>query len=128
MKKIRVITTSVMFFLTSTNTAKAEFVTNFNNIERDAIPTFRFRERPVGFVISQILPWIFTFSGLILLLYFIWGGFRLMTSGGDQKAVADAKGKITNALVGFVIIFVAYWIVQIVADVFGLTSISTIFN
>ena len=51
-----------------------------------------------------------------------------MTSRGDPKAVNEAKGKITNALVGFLIVFVAYWLVQLFASVFGLQEILDIFK
>ncbi len=51
-----------------------------------------------------------------------------MTSGGDPKAVQSAKSKITNALIGFVIVFAAYWIVQLIASILGLEAITNIFK
>ena len=51
-----------------------------------------------------------------------------MTSRGDPKAVAAAKEKITFAVAGFVIIFVSYWIVQIVGQILGIQDILDIFG
>ncbi len=82
----------------------------------------------IGDIISKILPYIFTISGIVLLVYLIFGGFQLMTSGGDPKAAGSAKSHITNALVGFLIIFVAFWIVQIFSAVLGLKGITDIFK
>lgn len=82
----------------------------------------------IGQIISEFIKYLFPLAGILLLLYLIYGGFSLMTSGGDPKAVQGAKSKITNALVGFVIIFVAYWIVQFVASMLGLGKIGEIFN
>lgn len=82
---------------------------------------FRFTETStIGDIISFLLRYIFTFAGLILFIYLIIGGFGLLTSAGDPKAVESAKGKITNAVVGFFIIFISYWLVQILEIIFGI--------
>ncbi|MBI4157525.1 hypothetical protein HY502_01615 [Candidatus Woesebacteria bacterium] len=78
-------------------------------------------------VVSLALKFIFPAAGILLLFYLIVGGFSLMSSGGDPKAVQGAKGKITSALIGFVVIFAAYWIVQIVGIILGLDDIRDIF-
>lgn len=71
-------------------------------------------------VVSNAIPFIFPIAGVILLLYLVWGGFDILTSMGDSKKVEAAKGKVTNAIIGFLIIFFAYWIVQILDNVFRL--------
>ena len=76
----------------------------------------------IGLIVSKFLPYLFVFVGLILLAYLIMGGFGLMTSGGDPKKVQSAQGKVTSAVIGFFIIFVAYWITQILQSVFGLST------
>lgn len=82
----------------------------------------------VGGVVSELIKYLFPLAGLLLLLYLLFGGFQLMTSGGDPKAIQAGKSKITNALIGFVIVFVSYWLVQIVASVLGLGKVGEIFN
>lgn len=71
-------------------------------------------------VVTNAIPFIFPIAGVILLLYLVWGGFDILTSMGDSKKVEAAKGKVTNAIIGFLIIFFAYWIVQILDNVFKL--------
>lgn len=78
-------------------------------------------------LISTALKFVFPAAGILLLFYLVLGGFSLMTSGGDPKAMQSAKAKITSALVGFVIVFAAYWIVQIVGIILGLGDITKIF-
>lgn len=82
----------------------------------------------IGTILSAAIPWIFIISGMALLLYIIFGGLQLMLSRGDPKAAGAAKAHITNALTGFIIIFIAYWAVQLVGLIFGLQSITTIFH
>jgi len=74
----------------------------------------------VGGIISLILPYLFVIAGLLLLFYLIYGGFHMMIAANDEKGLAEAKGKITNALIGFLLLFVSYWLVQILGHIFGI--------
>lgn len=88
-----------------------------NNIESQAkLPA----QGDLGNVLGKAVGYVFTFAGIALLVYFIIGGFQLFTSGGDQKKVAEGKATMTNALIGFVIVFVAFWIVQFFGNLLGL--------
>lgn len=82
----------------------------------------------LGSIISAVVPYLFGIAGFLLLLYLIFGGFSYMMSGGDPKAAESAKQRITNAIIGFVIIFVAYWLVQILGMVLGITQFQQIFK
>ncbi len=82
---------------------------------------FKFVGGNIGEIINALVPYIFALAGLVLLLILIWGGFEMMTSAGDPKKMESAKGKLTNAVAGFIIIFVAFWLVQILEVIFGLT-------
>ena len=82
----------------------------------------------LGTILSQLLPYLFAIAGLLLLLYLLYGGLSLMLSRGDPKAAQSAKDKITGAVVGFVIVFVAYWLVQIIGTIFGIEAFKTIFG
>ncbi|MGD8744555.1 MAG: hypothetical protein PVJ52_03110 [Candidatus Woesebacteria bacterium] len=70
-------------------------------------------------IISGLLLYLFPIVGLLLLLYLIYGGYALLTSAGEPKKVAQAKGVITTALIGFAIVFISYWIIQIVQIILG---------
>src|SRR3989338_7912479 len=74
-------------------------------------------------LLNNAIPIIFPVAGLILLAYLIWGGFEFLTSLGDPKKAASAKNKITYAIIGFFVIFAAYWIVQLIAFIFKLETI-----
>jgi hypothetical protein len=82
----------------------------------------------IGNIVSALLPYLFSLAGLLLLLYLLFGGFQLMTSAGDPKKMQEAKGKLTNALVGFFIVFISYWLVQIVGTILGIEVITNIFK
>lgn len=52
--------------------------------------------------------------------HMIMGAIGYITAGGDPKAVQEAQGKITRAIVGLIILIVAYWIGVIIQTVTGI--------
>lgn len=99
---------------------------NFSNLQ--SAVGLRSELDSLGGIVSALVPYLFGLAGILLLIYLIWGGFGLMLSKGDPKAVEGAKSKITNAVIGFVIIFVAFWLVQILGQIFGIEQFKNIFG
>lgn len=82
----------------------------------------------LGEIVTQLIPYLFAGAGIVLLIYLISGGLSLMLSKGDPKLLQSAKDKISSALIGFVIVFVAYWLVQIIGNLLGITTIQNVFK
>lgn len=82
---------------------------------------FSFKNATIGEIIGKLLPYVYVVAGLILLLFLISGGIGLMTSAGNPDKSKAAYGKITGALIGFLIIFVSYFIAKIVEVMFGVS-------
>lgn len=74
----------------------------------------------IGDILNELLPYVFVFAGLALFIFLIIGGFGMLTSAGSPDKMKAAQGKITSAIIGFVIIFVAYWLMRILEIMFGL--------
>lgn len=64
-------------------------------------------------LINNSLTYLFAIAGILLLLYLIWGGFDYLTSMGDPKKAEAANKKLSSAIIGIIIIFISYWIVQL---------------
>lgn len=82
----------------------------------------------IGSIISAALPFVIGFAGLGLLVMLILGGFTLLTSAGDAKKLEQGKQQLTFGIVGFLIVVAAYFLVQMVGIMFGLTSITDVFK
>ncbi len=82
----------------------------------------------IGTLISGSLIYIYSIAGILLLIYLISGGLKLMTSMGDPKGVAAAQAKITSALIGFVIVFISAILVRIIGQVLGIGVFNQIFK
>ncbi len=89
---------------------------------------FQTRFPSLGSILTMALRFIFAFAGIGLLLMILSSGFTLLTSGGDPKKLEMGRNRITNAIVGFVIIFVAFWLTQLMGIIFGIAEIGTIFK
>jgi hypothetical protein len=68
------------------------------------------------------------FGGLVALIFLIWGGVKLLRSQGDQKQVQGARQTITYALIGLILIFLSFFIVNIVGTITGLDDCLTKFT
>lgn len=62
---------------------------------------------------------IVALAGIALFIMLIVGGFNMLLSGGDQKKLEAAKGTITNAIIGLVVIVVAYLILLTIKEFTG---------
>ena len=65
-------------------------------------------------VFKQVTNTILYIVGIIAVIMLIIGGIRYVTSGGDAKKVTDAKNTVLYAIIGLVIAFLAFAIVNFV--------------
>lgn len=82
----------------------------------------------IGSIISALLPYFYGLAGFLVLLYLVLGGYQVLTSQGDPKLMATGREKITWAIVGFIILFSAYWIVQLAGRILDIQQIIDIFG
>lgn len=54
------------------------------------------------------------FLAILAVIYALWGGFQIMTAAGDDKKVGAGKNIIMHAVIGLVIIFLAWSLVSFV--------------
>jgi len=71
-------------------------------------------------IISNVIDILLWAVGIASVIMLIIGGIRYVVSAGDQNAVQGAKNTILYAIVGLVVAFLAYALVNFVLD--GLTG------
>ncbi len=83
-----------------------------------------------GALISILLKNVYVIAGVLLFVLLIFGGFSIISSagGGDAKKTAQGQKAITSALIGFLIIFASYWIIQIIQYITGLEILNPTFK
>ncbi len=70
-------------------------------------------------VFANTLQVITGLAGLALFVMLIIGGIKYLTSGGDPKASEGAKNTMTYALIGIVLMGLAYLIFNILQNFTG---------
>jgi len=76
-------------------------------------------------LVQNVLAVVVSLIGIAILVMLVVGAFKLMTSGGDPKAVDAGKQTITYAIGGLVIALSAWFIINFVAEFTGAQSIKT---
>jgi len=74
----------------------------------------------IGELLSALLPNVYIIAGLILFFLILLGGYGLLASGSDPEKLKQSSKAVTAALAGFLIIFVSYWIIQIIELITGI--------
>ena len=64
--------------------------------------------------IMSIVNALLGFLGVLAIIIILWGGFRWLTSGGNEEKVGEAKKIIAAGIIGLIIIFTAYAIATFV--------------
>lgn len=63
-------------------------------------------------------------AAIALLIFMLWGALDWITSGGEKEKVSKAQNKITNAVIGMVLVIVMLTVYQvIITQVLGLKNI-----
>ena len=78
----------------------------------------------VGSIIGALIILILIVAALVFFFMLVWGGIKYITSGGDKAQTESARGQITAALIGLVIVFAAWAIIQLVNTLFGINILS----
>ncbi len=68
----------------------------------------------IASIISALVIFVLMVAALIFFFMLVLGGIKYITSGGDKGKTEEARGQITAALIGLVIVFAAWAIINLV--------------
>jgi len=74
-------------------------------------------------IIGTIIQIVLSLLGLVAVVLIIVGGFQWMTSGGNEEKIGKAKKLMGSALVGLIIVILAYSIATFIIS--SLTDVTT---
>lgn len=77
-------------------------------------------------VVSNVISVIVGLGFIAMLLLLIWSGFKFLVSGGEPKALQAARQTFIWAILGVVIMAVAWLVLQLIASFTGIHV--TVFN
>lgn len=76
----------------------------------------------VPVLIGNIIKTVLAIVGALALAMFIYGGFTWLTSGGSAEKIKKGKDILMWAVIGLVVIFASYSLVDFLLTAFGVSS------
>lgn len=75
----------------------------------------------IGDLVNVILPNVYILAGVGLFVLLLFGGFSVIMGAGsdDSKKTAQGQQALMYAIIGFLVIFASYWIIQIIEKLTG---------
>ncbi len=80
-----------------------------------------------GFFLSSILPNIYVIASIILFILLIVSGllFIINAGQGDEEGAKKYQKTITASLIGFLLIFASYWVIEIIQTITGVKILNS---
>jgi len=72
-------------------------------------------QNPIQFI-GAIISLMLTIAGAIAVVFVIIGGFMYVTSAGNEEQAEKGRKTLTNAIIGVVIVILAYVIVNVTVN------------
>lgn len=76
-------------------------------------------------LINNILPNIYVAGGIIIFFMIVFGGFTIIANAGNKDKIADGSKTITSAIIGLLVLFASYWIIQLIQVVTGVSILNS---
>ncbi len=74
----------------------------------------------LGTFVEKSFSAVILVAALASFLYMVYGGVQWITSGGDKGKLEEARGKLTNSVIGLAIVASAWAIFKLVDYFFGI--------
>ena len=114
-RKLPVFTLIVLSYLSNVPLAYAQIATC-------PAPPFEkicFQSSSLSGIIGAIISLVFIVAVVIALFYLLWGAVRWIFSGGDKAAVDTARGTITAAVIGLIVLFLSFLLINVLLAFFN---------
>lgn len=77
-----------------------------------------------GLFLGRVFSGIMILAALMLLVYLIWGAISWITSGGDSGQVQKARDRMTQAVIGMIVLAATLAIFNLVQRFLGISVLT----
>lgn len=71
--------------------------------------------------LTNFIALIYVVAAIVLIFMLVWAAFEWLTSGGDKEKIASAQKRILHAIIGIILLAVAFAIIRILGVFTGFT-------
>ncbi len=89
-------------------------------------PNAAIKDPSLAGILSAILSLVFSIAGILLFVFLLWGVVQYILAGGQKERMAKAKARITYALIGFVVVVIAFSLSNFLQSIFFPAGVPTI--
>lgn len=80
----------------------------------------------ISAIVTNAIAIIFTIAAVAFVFMIIWGAFEWIISAGDKEKVAKARNRLTNAIIGIVLLALAFVIINTIGQIIGLNPLGNL--
>ena len=78
------------------------------------------KTKNLGSAVGLLVAPTFSIATVAVVIYFLIGAFKMVSAGSDKDAIGSARGMITHAIIGFILLMFAFLILQFIPQAFGI--------
>ena len=78
----------------------------------------------LGLVLPNFIGLVMVAGAVFFVFMILWGAVQWILSGGDKAAIEGARGRITSALVGIILLLSSFALIKIIETFFGIDILS----
>lgn len=75
-------------------------------------------------LIPPFIGILFVAGVIIFMFMLLWGAVQWIISGGEKAGIEGAKGRITSAIVGLVLLLSTFAVIKLIETFFGINILS----
>lgn len=79
----------------------------------------------INTLFNNIVPNIYLAAGLVIFIMIVIGGFTILANSGNQEKISEGGKTITSAIIGLLVLFASYWIIQIIQVLTGIQILNS---
>lgn len=76
-------------------------------------------EKVIENIVVNVVSILFAVGGIGVVVYFVWGAVDWIFSGGDKEKVANARKKMTHAIIGLILLSISFVFINLVGEIVG---------
>ncbi|HYD34892.1 MAG TPA: hypothetical protein VD999_02395 [Vitreimonas sp.] len=111
---------AILSFMSSSSLVQAAFEGIKNPVTGQLGNNPAQAESGATFMSYFIVIWrgLIAVGALAVIIYFLWGGLEWIYAGGDSGKIQKARDKITNAIIGMVLLVGSFFIIGFISRAF----------
>lgn len=74
----------------------------------------------VSDLFNNVLPNVYIAAGIVIFFMIVLGGFMIVANAGNAEKTKDGSKIITSAIIGLLVVFASFWIIQLIQVVTGI--------